>query len=75
MIRDGCHFVIWKIKTKKHGKYFTTFNRLKSDLKLNVKGLDRQNSSEITRCVLQKLIDNKIIELDSHLEVDVYHEI
>jgi hypothetical protein len=66
---------MYKIATKRKGKYFTTFNTLKNDLRLNVTGINKENVCEITRCVLEKLMENKIIELDTHLEIDVYHEI
>jgi hypothetical protein len=75
MIEEGCRLVIYKIATRRNGKYFTTFNTLKHDLKFNVVGVNKENAREITRCVLEKLIENKIIELDTHLEIDVYHEI
>jgi len=75
LIEEGCRLVIYKIATKRKGKYFTTFNTLKHDLRLNVIGINKENACEITRCVLEKLMENKIIELDTHLEIDVYHEI
>jgi len=75
MIEEGCRLVIYKIATKRRGKYFTTFNTLKNDLKFNVNGINKINSREITKCVLDKLIENKILELDTHLEIDVYYEI
>lgn len=75
MIEEGCRLVMYKIATKRNRKYFTTFTTLKHDLKFNVVGVNKENVREITKCVLDKLIENKILELDNHLEVDVYHEI
>ena len=75
MIEEGCRLVIYKIATKRRGKYFTTFTTLKNDLKFNVNGINKINSREITKSVLDKLIENKILELDTHLKIDVYHEI
>lgn len=47
---------------------------LRTSIRIYIKGVDKNNSREITKCVLQKLVDNNILELNSNSNQDVYYK-
>jgi hypothetical protein len=58
----------------RHKKYELNPKVLRTSIRIYVRGVDKHNSREITKCVLQKLIDNNILELDTNGNKDIYYK-
>jgi hypothetical protein len=75
LISRGCRFVKFQMSQSRKRCYYTMPRQLRSDLKLNVRGINKHNCREITDKVLQKLVEDNVLELQPHESVDVYFKV
>jgi hypothetical protein len=74
LIERGYQFVLWDMKQNRAKKYELYPKVLRTSIRIYIKGVDKNNSREIAECVLQKLVDNNILELNSNSNQDVYYK-